>query len=188
MVSIAVPEAMVSDLPPERAADAVLLGPGMGRNEPARIRVLEELTSSDVPLVLDADALTLLKDHLDTLEQAQRPMVITPHPGEFSTLFGIAIDEVEADRVAMARMAAMRFGVVVILKGVRSIIASPQGEIAINSTGNPGMASAGMGDLLAGLVGGLLAQRMPAFQAACAAVWVHGMAGDIAAAHGADNR
>ena len=186
MVSIAVPEAMVSDRMPERTADAVLIGPGMGRNEPARARVLEALTSSEVPLVLDADALTLLKDHLDPLEQAQRPIVITPHPGEFATLFGIAVDEVEDDRVAMVRMAAMRLGVVVILKGARSIIASPQGEIAINSTGNPGMASAGMGDLLAGLVGGLLAQRMPAFQAACAAVWVHGMAGDIAAAHGAE--
>ena len=157
----------------------------MGRNEPARTRVLEELTSSDVPLVLDADALTLLKDHLDSLEQAQRPIVITPHPGEFATLFGIAVDEVEDDRVAMVRMAAMRLGVVVILKGhVRSL--HHRREIAINSTGNPGMASAGMGDLLAGLVGGLLAQRMPAFQAACAAVWLHGMAGDIAAAHGAE--
>jgi NAD(P)H-hydrate epimerase len=185
-IAVAVPEAMVADRAPEKEVHALLIGPGMGYSEQVCTRVLEELTASDVPLVIDADAFTVLKDHIEVLSQVERPIVLTPHPGEFATLFGIEVDEVEADRVAMARMAAMRLGVVVILKGCRTIIASPEGQIAINSTGNPGMASAGMGDLLAGLVGGLLAQSMPPFQASCAAVWLHGMAGDVAAAHGAE--
>ena len=186
-VAVAVPEAMVASEPPERPADAVLMGPGMGCNGLMRERVLGELVRSEIPLVLDADALGVLTDDLASLREAQRPMVLTPHPGEFAKLFGLPIAEVEADRVAMVRMAAMRLGVVMILKGARTLIASPEGKVAINSTGNPGMASAGMGDLLAGLVGGLLAQGLAPFEAACAGVWLHGTAGDIAAAAGAEH-
>jgi NAD(P)H-hydrate epimerase len=109
-------------------------------------------------------------------------VILTPHPGEFATLFGLKSEEVQEDRFALARMAADRLGATVVLKGAGTVVAAPGKPLAINLTGNPGMASGGSGDVLAGLLAGLAGQGMAPFEAACAAVWLHGHAGDLAAA------
>ncbi len=182
LVAPVVSEAMVHSSLPDTQWSAVLAGPGMGRTATTHEQVIHLLETSTVPLVLDADAITVLADQFDVLAQAQCPVVLTPHPGEFAALFGLKVDEVQEDRVGMARMAATRLNAVVVLKGAGTIAAAPDGRVAINMTGNPGMASGGSGDVLAGILVGLIGQGMDPFAAACAAVWLHGYAGDLAAA------
>ena len=166
-------------------ADAWLIGPGMGR-EPQTLEVIRELVAQlRAPMVLDADALFAVCGYLRLLKRAQAPIVITPHPGEMAKLLGVSVEEVQSNRVELAESFAKQTDTVVVLKGVGTVIAAPEGRIFINNTGNPGMATAGAGDVLAGMVATLLAQGMvPAVAAACA-VWLHGHAGDLAAAeHG----
>ena len=160
-------------------ADAILIGPGLGRSEESRTAVENLIKACDVPLVLDADALSVSPE---TIAAAKCPVVLTPHPGEFATLFGMETSQVQADRWAAARSAAERTCNIVVLKGARTIVAAPGEKLAINSTGNPGMAKGGSGDVLAGLLTGLLAQGIEPFQATKTAVWLHGKAGDLAAA------
>lgn len=181
-VASAIPEAMVHTHPPDRVWSAVMAGPGMGRSAVTREQVLQLLQKSTVPLVLDADAVAVLTDHIEAIRSAACPVILTPHPGEFAALFGLKIEEVQEDRFGMARMAADRLGAVVVLKGAGTVVAAPNHPLAINLTGNPGMATGGMGDVLAGLLAGLVGQGIPPYQAACAAVWLHGRAGDLAAA------
>jgi NAD(P)H-hydrate epimerase len=182
LVASTVPEAMVHSVLPEGRWTAILAGPGMGRTATTREQVLHLLEASTVPLVLDADAICALSDHLDAIASATCPVILTPHPGEFAALFGLKAEEVQEDRFALARMAADRLGAIVVLKGAGTVVAAPNNPLAINSTGNPGMASGGSGDVLAGMVVGLAGQGMAPFEAACAAVWLHGHAGDLAAA------
>jgi NAD(P)H-hydrate epimerase len=133
-------------------------------------------------MVLDADGLNVVARRPELLAQISTPLVLTPHPGELARLLGVTTAEVQADRLEMAREAARRFGAFVALKGARTVIAAPDGEAWINPTGNPGMGSGGTGDVLTGLVGGLLAQGLGAFDALKVAVHLHGLAGDRAAA------
>lgn len=161
---------------------AVLAGPALGLDETARAAVAAVLSASP-PAVLDADALTLLAAHGSDLGAALRgrsaPSVLTPHEGEFGRLFGgsgAIMDE--PSKLERARLAAGASGAVILLKGPDTVIADPSGRAAINETGGPMLATAGSGDVLAGLVTGLLAQGMPAFEAACAAVWIHGRAAE----------
>lgn len=166
------------------SADAVLAGPGLGRGEGARELVARLLSAWTGPLALDADGLNLL--HLPELAGRTLPAVITPHPGEMGRLLETDAGRVEADRPAAARRAAADGGCLAILKGARTLVAEPGGHLWVNPTGNQGMATAGSGDVLAGLVGGLLAQgafpgTLPR-DAALAAVYLHGLAGDLAAA------
>ncbi len=182
LVAATVPEAMVHSSFPDGKWTAVLVGPGMGRSATTREQVLHLLESSKVPVVLDADAITVLADHIDAIAAASCPVILTPHPGEFAALFDLKVDEVQEDRLTMARMAAARLRATVVLKGAGTIVAAPDRPAGINMTGNPGMASGGSGDVLAGLLAGLAAQGMDPFEAACAAVWLHGHAGDLAAA------
>jgi hydroxyethylthiazole kinase-like uncharacterized protein yjeF len=139
-----------------------------------------------VPLVLDADALTLLADEPDRLVgKDDRDVIITPHPGEMARLAGSSIDEVQANRLEVAADFAATHRVYVVLKGHRTVIATPTGRIFINPTGNPGMATAGTGDVLTGMVAAWLAQLLDAEAACRIAVFLHGAAGDLAeAAHG----
>jgi len=145
------------------------------------VRALVE--RSPVPLVLDADAVMAFEGDPDRLMgRDERHIVITPHPGEMARLLGGSTAEVQGDRIAAARRFAAEHGVVTVLKGARTVIVEPDGAGAICPTGNPGMASGGMGDVLAGIVGGLLAQRLDPFAAACLAVFAHGAAADAVVA------
>lgn len=161
-------------------ADVVAAGPGLS-TLPGVARIVEELLGRDKPLVLDADGLNVLAGRADRLAKARGPVIITPHPGELGRLLKRPAPKIVEDRLGAAREAAARFRCVVALKSAHTIVAKPDGETAIIRTGNPGMASGGMGDVLTGVVAAMIAQGLPAFDAAAAAAYLHGAAGDLAA-------
>jgi NAD(P)H-hydrate epimerase len=132
-------------------------------------------------MVVDADALHSLGGAPMMLEGEHAPAVLTPHPGEMAQLMEVSSDEVQARRPRFAEAAANRFRSVILLKGACSIIAEPGRPLTFNSTGNPGMATGGVGDVLTGMVAGLIGQRLLPFEAAAAAAYLHGLAGDLAA-------
>jgi NAD(P)H-hydrate epimerase len=166
---------------------AVVIGPGLGQSEPAAGWVGEVLASG-IPAVLDADALNLVAGIVETVKHAAGPIVLTPHPGEAARLLGTTAAEVEADRLAAARALASRAHAVVVLKGARTIVCDGTLDddfCSINPTGGPELATGGSGDVLAGVIGALLAQGLPPADAARAAVYVHGLAGErLVADHG----
>jgi NAD(P)H-hydrate epimerase len=170
-------------------ADAVVLGPGLSRDPDAQALARGVIPRVDVPLVIDADGLNALAGHLDEVVAPRRwPTVLTPHAGELGRLLEVDSKEIERARVAHARAAAARSRAFVILKGDDTIVAAPSGRIAISRGAAPGLATAGTGDVLSGVTGAMLAKGMPAAQAACAAVYAHVRAGQIAAApHGPDS-
>jgi NAD(P)H-hydrate epimerase len=132
-----------------------------------------------LPLVLDADGLNAIVEHPAVLrERPPGSAVLTPHPGEMARLTGKTVTEVEADRVGVAREFARRHRVVLVLKGARTVTALPDGRVRLNGSGNPGLASGGMGDVLTGLIGGLLAQGLSPADAAVLGVYLHGRAAD----------
>lgn len=157
---------------------AIVVGPGLGTHRDAQRVVYYLIETSHVPIVLDADALTCVARDLSILRRANAALVLTPHPGEMARLVGGDSASVQRDRVGVARRFAMEHGCTVALKGARTVIAAASGEVWINPTGNPGMASGGMGDALAGMVGGLLAQGVAPADAACAGVYLHGAIAD----------
>ena len=162
-------------------ADALLAGPGLGRDPEARRLVARLLRETPGPLVLDADAIAVLEGKPEVVKNCPQPVVLTPHPGELAQLLGTDVEHIQKDRRAAVSEAAERTGAVVVLKGAGTLVAQPGQPAWINLNGNPGMACGGSGDVLAGLLAGLLAQKIIPLDAACAAVWLHGMAGDIAA-------
>lgn len=165
----------------------LVIGPGLGAS-PYASDVLAAAIASGSALLADADALNLLAAHprLQTA-LAQRPAgsVLTPHPLEAARLLGCSIAEVQADRVGMARKLAAKLNACVVLKGSGTVIAAPNGDAVINTTGNPALATAGTGDVLSGLCGSLMAQGWPMWEAALAGVWLHGMAADVLVTEGA---
>jgi len=159
--------------------DALAIGPGLGQHAETFALVRNLLRECTLPLVIDADGLNALAEHVQVLEgHGCRHLVLTPHPGEMARLVGTSVAEVEKDRVGVARQFATQYHLVLVLKGARTIIAFPDGRVRINSTGNPGMASGGMGDVLTGIIGGLLAQGLSGEDAAVLGVFLHGLAGD----------
>jgi ADP-dependent NAD(P)H-hydrate dehydratase / NAD(P)H-hydrate epimerase len=163
--------------------DAIAVGPGLGTGPEQAAFVRALLARAAVPLVLDADALTVLSGDTAALRgRPDRPVVITPHPGEMARLAGTTAAEVQAHRLTVAREFAMAHGVYVVLKGHRTLVAGPEGDVAVNPTGNPGMSTGGTGDVLTGMVGAWLAQGLPPARACALAVYLHGAAGDLAAA------
>jgi len=183
----AAPELMVHPLPKAlpvllKRADVIAIGPGLSRGSVQRNLVRRLLARSKQPAVIDADGIIALKG----LKKLKRPtgaggVVITPHPGEMANLLGISIKEVQSNRKKIAGKTAKRLGAIVVLKGHRTVTASPSGRVSINTTGNPGMATAGMGDVLTGVIAALIGQGLAAFNAAAAGVYLHGLAGDLAA-------
>jgi len=167
----------------EQEFDVVAIGPGLG-TAPNTIRFVQAaLERAGGPIVLDADALNAFADDPEALVGAEsRDVIITPHPGEFARLTGVSTNEVQANRVELARAFAASHRVYVILKGHRTVIATPDEQVFINPTGNPGMASGGMGDVLTGIVAGWLGQLLDAEAACKLGVYLHGTAGDLAEA------
>jgi NAD(P)H-hydrate epimerase len=161
--------------------DAVALGPGIGLDPETQAAVQALVRDVERPMVVDADALTALAGRVELCRDAPAPRLLTPHPGEAARLLGASIADVQNDRIASARRLAAESGAVVALKGARTVVAAPDGRVALNPTGNPGMATGGTGDVLTGIAGGLLAQGAGPAAALHAAVYLHGLAGDLAA-------
>jgi hydroxyethylthiazole kinase-like uncharacterized protein yjeF len=161
-------------------ASVLVVGPGLGHGAWGR-SLLSAAASAHLPQVWDADALNLLSKGGLLLPADS---VITPHPGEAARLLGVSTAQVQADRPAAARALSKKYTAVVVLKGAGSLIASPEGNLVRCDQGHPAMATAGLGDVLAGLLGALLAQGLPAFEAACLAVWLHATAGERQGAQG----
>lgn len=158
---------------------ALAVGPGLGLGEETGALIRRLVNDSDLPMVIDADGLTALCGHLHILDhQTERAIVLTPHPGEMARLTGLSTLEIQADRFSVARDFAVRHRVVLVLKGARTLTASPDGKVYINTTGHAGLASGGMGDVLTGLIGSLLAQGLSALNAAALGVYLHGLAAD----------
>jgi hydroxyethylthiazole kinase-like uncharacterized protein yjeF len=164
------------------ARDAIALGPGLGLDADTQELARCLARELDRPLVLDADALTAIARRLELLRHAPAPRCLTPHPAEMARLMGTSVADVQRDRVAAARGVATGYDVHVALKGATTVVAAADGRVFLNPTGNPGMASGGTGDVLTGMLGALLARGMQPPDALVAAVYLHGLAGDLAAA------
>ena len=168
----------------EQSHDVIACGPGLGRTLQVAQFVRGLLDRASVPLVLDADALTVLADDPGCITgREERDLIITPHPGEMSRLIGASIADVQANRIEVAANFATTHRVYVVLKGYRTVIATPEGHVYINPTGNPGMATGGTGDVLTGMIAAWLAQLLDAEAACRLAVFLHGAAGDLAEAN-----
>ncbi|MCD6093255.1 MAG: NAD(P)H-hydrate dehydratase [Candidatus Omnitrophica bacterium] len=168
-----------------RKIDALVLGPGLSQNRETQRLIRRLIKTVKKPLVIDADAINALAGNLSlllspTAKQQPAIKVITPHPGELAHLLKIDAGEIQKKREEIAVDFARRYKLTVVLKGFRTIVTDGEGEIYINRTGNPGMATAGMGDILSGMLGALLARGFSPFKAAKAAVYLHGAAGDLA--------
>ena len=157
------------------------VGPGISRHPSTAEFVRGVVRGSKIPIVLDADGLNAFEGAADQLNGHDRTLVLTPHPGEMARLTGMSIPAIQRDRVNVARSFAHDHDLILVLKGDRTIVANPEGEAWVNTTGNPGMATGGTGDILTGIIAGMLAQnRKHAFLAVLAAVYLHGLAGDVA--------
>lgn len=172
--------AVVSDL--AAGVDVLAIGPGLGNRPDVAAFVAGILAvNPHLPTVVDADGLNALAPLTADFTSRTAPLVFTPHPGEFARLTGKSIADVQADRVGLAVDFAARHRVVLLLKGSRTVV-TDGGRVYENTTGNPGMATGGAGDVLTGVIAALIAQDVPAFDAAVLGAWVHGRAGDLAAA------
>lgn len=159
--------------------DVLALGPGLSTNQETKELVRRLITKVSIPLVIDADGLNALAESVGVINKVKAPLILTPHPGELARLLKVTIEEVQSKRIEMAKRAAERLGVILVLKGARTIIACPSGEVFINPTGNAGMASGGTGDVLTGMIAGLLGQGLKPLQASLAGVYLHGLAADL---------
>jgi NAD(P)H-hydrate epimerase len=164
-----------------QAKTAALIGPGLRDDDDAYAQTRELVAAIDLPLVIDASGLNAFASHIDELNPRGLARVITPHPGELARLVGSDAAAINADRIGAAREAARLTRCVVVLKGHQTLVAEPDGHVYVNPTGNPGMASGGIGDVLSGIIAALLARGADPLDAARAAVYLHGLAGDIVA-------
>jgi NAD(P)H-hydrate epimerase len=157
-----------------------IIGPGISRQYETQNLVRRLIEHATKPLVLDADALFALSGHLSILQQTQAEIILTPHVGEFARLVSQTKEEIKTKRIDIAHTFAVEFGVTLVLKGAPTVIATRDGRVYVNPTGNPGMATAGAGDVLSGIIAGFIAQGSAAEEAACIGVYLHGLAGDHA--------
>ncbi len=173
--SLARIQALLSD------KQALALGPGLGTDKETRSLVKKLIRKTPLPLVLDADGLNCIVDDLAILKARQAPTLLTPHPGEMARLVKKTVPEIQADRLGMATKFAREYQVILVLKGAQTLVSCPDGNTFVCPTGNPGMASGGMGDVLTGMIAGFLAQGLTAEDAARAGVFIHGLCGDLLA-------
>jgi NAD(P)H-hydrate epimerase len=162
--------------------DAVAIGPGLSQHKQTKELVRQVLPRIAKPLVLDADGLNALADDVALLTKLLLPIILTPHPGEMGRLANLSPGDIQRDRERIAREFAKKYNVIIVLKGYGTVIASYDGTVSINETGNPGMASGGCGDVLTGMIAGLLGQKLSLLDAARLGVYLHGLAGDLVAA------
>jgi hydroxyethylthiazole kinase-like uncharacterized protein yjeF len=162
--------------------DVIAVGPGLSTHPDTVEFVKWILSSVNKPMVLDADGLNALASSPELIKNYPADLIITPHPGELARLINLSIADIQKDRLNVIQKFAMEWGKVIVLKGGPTIIAAPNGDLFINSTGNPGLATGGSGDVLTGMIAGLLAQKLSAIDAALVGVYLHGLAGDLAAA------
>jgi ADP-dependent NAD(P)H-hydrate dehydratase / NAD(P)H-hydrate epimerase len=158
---------------------AVLIGPGLADNEESYEEVRSAMENIDHPIIIDASALNAFASRANNVNPRSLPRVITPHPGELARIMNTDTKSINHDRIAAAREAARACNCVVVLKGYQTLVAEPDGHVFVNPTGNPGMATGGMGDVLSGVVATLLGRNIDPLDAACTAVYLHGLAGDI---------
>ncbi|MGD2278578.1 MAG: NAD(P)H-hydrate dehydratase [Candidatus Omnitrophota bacterium] len=164
-----------------KKTDVVVLGPGLGRDPETRSLVRELVPEIECPVVLDADGINALEGDLDLAKKRKGRMVLTPHPGELSNLIGKEISEIQSMREDIAKSVAEVSGTVVCLKGHKTVVADPEGKAYVNDTGNSGMATGGMGDILTGMIASFIGQGVDDYSSTVLAVYLHGLAGDIAA-------
>jgi NAD(P)H-hydrate epimerase len=162
-------------------ADAVAIGPGMTTDERTAAWIRQLVRSCEIPVVLDADGLNAFAGRAADLAEREADLVLTPHAGEFARLAGLHAGEIDADRISHVRKLAAQTQAVVLLKGSRTLIGSPDGSVRVNATGGPFLATGGTGDVLTGMIVGLLARGLAPSDAAAAAAYVHGVAGAMAA-------
>ncbi len=163
-------------------ASAILIGCGLGVNNQTAKLLYEVIKNSKVPLIIDADGINILSHNINVLKEAKVPIILTPHPGEMSRLTGLSVKQIQSDRIQTAVQFARNNKVTLILKGANTVVATADEKTGfVNTTGNAGMAKGGSGDLLAGLVSAFVASGQNAFNASVSAVYLHGLAGDIAA-------
>ena len=196
MITVALPETKNKTLSPGalnkildlyRTSDCVAIGPGLSTDKETAALAkafLKALSKENrkVPVVIDADALNAISDELALIRDSKTPIILTPHPGEMARLAGTTAAAIQSDREGQAKTLAKKVDAVVVLKGARTLVAMPDGRLSLNMTGNPGMASAGMGDVLTGAIAGLIAQGLTAEDAALSGVFLHGMSGDVVSA------
>lgn len=163
------------------SSNALLIGCGIGLSKDLRELVKKLVLESAVPTVIDADGINCISSCIDIIKQAKAPIILTPHPAEMSRLCGKTVSEIESSRIETAKEFANRYGVYLILKGANTVIATPKGETFVNVIGNAGMAKAGSGDMLSGIILALLAQGYEITEGLKAAVWLHSKVGDMAA-------
>ncbi len=162
-------------------AGAVVVGCGLGSGEDIRSLIIALKNTVTCPLILDADGINAITPHTLVEETASSPLILTPHPGEMARLLDISVAEVQRNRAQIARRFADEYGVILVLKGYHTLVTAPGRPLLMNETGNPGMATGGSGDVLAGMIGSLAAQGMDPYYAALCGVYLHGKAGDMAA-------
>ena len=162
--------------------DVLALGPGLSQNRGTQKLVRELISKSACPVVVDADGLNALVGKTECLARASGRLILTPHPGEFLRVFGGSLTAEGEGRKKRARQVARQHGVVMVLKGNQTVVAHPDGRVYVNSTGNPGMASGGTGDVLTGILAALIGQHFSLWDAARFGVYLHGLAGDLARA------
>jgi len=158
--------------------NCLAIGPGLGQASETRKLVRKIIKESQIPVVVDADGINNLAGQVQILKSASVPIILTPHPGEMARLLDVDVGKIQQDRINCARNVAVDLNVHVVLKGARTVIAHPDGRIFINATGNAGMASGGMGDVLTGIIAGKIVQGFSPESAAHAGVYLHGAAAD----------
>jgi NAD(P)H-hydrate epimerase len=163
-----------------KSMTVLAIGPGISRDPHTTTLVRSLVANQKLPIVVDADGLNAFQGHAQEINGQGRSLVFTPHPGEMARLAGCSTADVQKDRLGVARQFAREHRVIVVLKGYRTLVVQPDGEAWVNTTGNPGMSTGGTGDILTGMVGGMIAQHPDqVVRAVCAAVHLHGLAGDL---------